>query len=229
MKESGLIFNREMVRAILNGTKTMTRRIMKKQPPDGWYPVGTRDVADTVARTYTKGVIDRHGCLQAGPEVFGVADDTWGIASPFGQPGDRIWVRETWVHIDDEGDKFDGMGSQTYWRASCRQSDDAWLKKRGLKWKPSIHMPRKAARILLDITEVRAERLNDISEADAEAEGIDFLRHIPDADETLSARQLFEFLWISIYGQESWDSNPWVWVYPFKVIATQQGAAKEPA
>jgi len=215
VKESGLIFNREMVRAILNGTKTMTRRIMKKQPPEGWYPVGTRDVADPVARTYIKGVIDRHGCLQAGPEVFGVADDTWGAVSPCGQPGDRIWVRETFWQPRDK--------SETLYRA-----DGAIL---GCgKWTPSIHMPRKAARILLDITEVRAERLNDISEADAEAEGIDFLRHIPDADETISARQLFEFLWVSIYGQESWDSNPWVWVYPFKVLATtQQGAAKEPA
>lgn len=252
MKESGLIFNREMVRAILNGTKTMTRRIMKKQPPDGWYPVGTRDVADKVARTYTKGVIDRHGSLQAGPEVFGVADDTWGIASPFGQPGDRIWVRETWwqagygyptypgddeyawhgsrrVHYAADGnppnepncDYPKGLYNGSF---SAAEPNRIWWKR------PSIHMPRWAARILLDITEVRAERLNDISEADAEAEGIDFLRHIPDADETISARQLFEFLWVSIYGQESWDSNPWVWVYPFKVLATtQQGAAKEPA
>lgn len=230
MKETGLIFNREMVRAILNGTKTMTRRIMKKQPPEGWYPADLHGVAEPVARTYTKGVICGHGCLQE-RHVFGVADDTWGAVSPCGQPGDRIWVRETF------GQKIRSVGGCPHESYAYRASEpnaarcyDCNGRELPMKWTPSIHMPRKAARILLDITEVRAERLNDISEADAEAEGIDFLRHIPDADETLSARQLFEFLWISIYGQESWDSNPWVWVYPFKVVATtQQGAAKEPA
>ncbi|MNP45600.1 hypothetical protein D3C76_1395390 [compost metagenome] len=79
-------------------------------------------------------------------------------------------------------------------------------------------MPRWASRILLEITAVRVERLQDISEDQAEAEGVGFLRHVPDADETLTAAQLFECLWSSINGDESWTSNPWVWVVGFKAI-----------
>ena len=84
--------------------------------------------------------------------------------------------------------------------------------------RPSIHMPRWASRILLEITAVRVERLQDISEEQAEAEGVNFLRYVPDADETLTAAQLFECLWSSINGDESWSANPWVWVVEFKRV-----------
>ena len=85
-------------------------------------------------------------------------------------------------------------------------------------WKPSIHMPRVACRILLEITSVRVERLQDINDAQAEAEGIDFLRAAPDLDETLTAAQLFDCLWSSINGADSWAANPWVWVVEFKQV-----------
>lgn len=224
MKERGIIFNGAMVRAILSGQKTQTRRIMKQQPPERWSPVTSSGEPDLQARTYTQGVVDRHGCLQAGPQVFGVADEEWGAVSPFGQPGDRLWVRETWVHIDDEDDKFDGMGSQTYYRASSPASDDRWLKDRGLKWKPSIHMPRHAARILLEITDVRIERLNSISDEDCRKEGCHGGHGaIPGYQYSATPREQFSHLWQSIYGQESWDSNPWVWIYEFKLVPASAG------
>lgn len=237
MVERPVIFNGEMVRAILAGRKTQTRRVMKQQPPEGWCPVNSRGVADLVARTYTKGVVDRHGCLQAGPEVYGVADETWGAVSPFGKPGDRLWVRETHREVG---------------YSECGCSDHCECQKGGYayradgfdgeeKWTPSIHMSRYAARILLEITSVRTERLNDISHEDAEMEGIhhevwdqtvvarnystknDFfqfwdedLPHYVEMDELYRAS--FRSLWQSIYGQESWDSNPWVWVVEFKQV-----------
>lgn len=85
------------------------------------------------------------------------------------------------------------------------------------KGRPSIHMPRVASRTNLEVTGVRVERLQDISEADAEAEGIDFLRHVPDADETLSARDLYRILWDTINEARGfgWNTNPWVWVVEF--------------
>lgn len=210
MKERGIIFNGAMVRVILSGQKTQTRRIMKQQPPERWSPVTSSGEPDLQARTYTQGVVDRHGCLQAGPQVFGVADEEWGAVSPFGQPGDRLWVRETFWQPRDK--------SETLYRA-----DGAIL---GCgKWTPSIHMPRSACRLLLEITDVRVERLNDISNDDAMAEGMDD----GTSDAALAAgwfekpRRAFERLWAQIYGQESWDGNPWVWVYEFKLVPASAG------
>lgn len=216
MKERPVIFNGEMVRAILAGRKTQTRRVMKVQPPEGWGPLNSFGVEDPNARTYTKAVVDRHGYMQAGPQVFGVADETWGAVSPFGQPGDRLWVRETHREVG---------------YSECGCSDHCECQKGGYvyradgfygeeKWTPSIHMPRSACRLLLEITDVRVERLNDINEQDALAEGMD--------DGTSQAaiavgwfekpRKAFRRLWERIYGQESWDSNPWVWVVEFKQV-----------
>lgn len=197
MKERPIIFNAAMVRAILEGNKTQTRRIMKPQPPERWSPVTLSGEPDLQARTYTKGVVDRHGCLQAGPQVFGVADEEWGTTSPFGQPGDILWVRET----------FGDCGVRLAYRADT--DDGAACKVK--RWTPSIHMPRKAARILLEITDVRVERLNSISMEDCRKEGCH-------AGQCATPRDHFSHLWQSIYGQESWDGNPWVWVVEFQVI-----------
>ena len=93
-----------------------------------------------------------------------------------------------------------------------------WREPGSLPWRPSIHMPRWACRLVLEITDVRVERLQAISEADAEAEGVDFLRQVPDADDRLTAAQLFECLWVSINGQAGWDDNPWVWVVDFRRV-----------
>ncbi|WP_273767355.1 hypothetical protein [Aeromonas hydrophila] len=226
MKERPIIFNGAMVRAILSGQKTQTRRAMKRQPPERWSPVTLSSEPDLHARTYTQGVVDRDGYLQAGPEVFGVADEEWGAVSPFGQPGDRLWVRETF------GSKIRSVGGTHHEYYAYRASEPGAVKcydcngnELPIRWTPSIHMPRKAARILLEINDVRVERLNDISERDALAEGVqpepcDHARQscadIGCCGDT--ARGEFGFLWQSIYGQESWEANPWVWVVEFKPI-----------
>lgn len=196
MTERPVIFNGEMVRAILAGRKTQTRRIMKPQPepmPDKpgeyWWP----------AKRF-------ESMLQLSYFNDPVAKELAADACPFGGIGDRLWVRETFgdcgVRLVYRADTGDG--------ASCQVT----------RWTPSIHMPRSACRLLLEISDVRAERLNDISEQDALAEGMD--------DGTSPAaiaagwfekpRRAFRRLWERIYGQESWDSNPWVWVVEFKQV-----------
>jgi hypothetical protein len=146
---------------------------------------------------------------------------------PYGQPGDVLWVRETWLHIDDEGDKFDGMGSQTYWRADQLKhpdggkKDQAYIERKGLRWRQSIFMPRWASRIDLRIESVRVERLQEISEEDAQSEGCPLECMTPTGDDDGSAiygPSGFMALWQSIHGPESWDANPWVWVLTFARI-----------
>ncbi|UYW74117.1 hypothetical protein OFY05_00745 [Pseudocitrobacter faecalis] len=192
MKERGMIFNAEMVRAILDGRKTQTRRVMKPQPeqcPRGghWWP---SNVFKTMLHVENE--------IQNGEGGWG---GLVGDACPFGKPGDRIWVRET----------FGDCGVRLVYRADT--DDGARCKVN--RWTPSIHMPRWASRILLEITDVRVERLNDISECDAKAEGAPTEctligdKHYPG----------FRSLWKSIYGDDSWQANPWVWVIEFKVIS----------
>ncbi|PWC10506.1 hypothetical protein [Brenneria corticis] len=210
MKERPIIFNSEMVRAILSGQKTQTRRIVKPQPDE-----------DGLAR------------LRGGPWM----DTSEKIyRCPFGEIGDRLYVRET-VHAKELESGLDVV---------CYPADQAeipikahpldaglWIdlyRYRGGEGKivPSIHMPRWASRILLDTTDVRVERLNDISEEDARAEGVEQLRggywrHYQPGwtQHQLSARGSFATIWKSIYGEESWVSNPWCWVIEFKHINKQ--------
>lgn len=199
IREKGLIFNSEMVRAILDGRKTQTRRPVK-------FPVHDKNL----------------GCELAGNELAGELSAGNYLNSAFGKPGDRIWVRETW-------NKYGGL--LTY-RADHDWIDD--MRKETVctaKWVPSIHMPRWASRILLEITDVRVERLNAISEEDARAEGIIDGGCLncgePEpcgcANPEPDATDAFAYLWQSIYGQESWNANPWVWVISFERI--EGGAA----
>ncbi|HUV48247.1 MAG TPA: hypothetical protein VMX11_04645, partial [Actinomycetes bacterium] len=109
------------------------------------------------------------------------------LRCPFGVVGDRLWVRETFACPE----------TVRYYRA-----DDAGILPPGTKWTPSIHMPRWASRLSLTITDVRVQRLQDISEADAEAEGLD-------------GRDLFACTWVNLYGPKSWLTNPWVWAITF--------------
>lgn len=138
---------------------------------------------------------------------------------PFGAVGDRIWVRETWARYNIDHDSHDMA-----YRATTPED---WPE--GGCWRPSIHMPRWASRITLEITDVRVERLNGISETDAEAEGIDMeaLFDSQDcydciADHNMTGRPTakgaFKYLWESIYGEENWQADPWVWVIEFKRI-----------
>lgn len=186
MKERGMIFNDEMVRAILGGNKTQTRRIVEEK----FY-----------GRAVAAELLAKH--------------------CPYGQPGDRIWVRETYrVH-----GKATDVATLVY-RASVRNSwteqthrvpVEVCNKPVSEKWTPSIHMPRWASRILLEITDVRVERLHDMSEADAKAEGASPATYKITPPEAVY-RVGFGDIWRSIYGQENWLSNPWVWVIEFKRI-----------
>ncbi|HGP0289704.1 TPA: hypothetical protein ACLEZY_001089 [Pseudomonas aeruginosa] len=203
MKERPILFNDQMVRAILEGRKTATRRIAKPvKHPD----LGNIYAPDAlVLEREPQHVIDR--------------------ACPYGQPGDRLWVREAWQGplISDEEQaanqscwkdmtKFQNPGHCAY-RASG--DDNEYVDPDGYfhcKWKPSIHMPRWASRILLEITAVRVERLQDISDPGALAEGVSHSEmHSGD-----SLVDVFARLWGSTGGD--WAANPWVWCIEFKRV-----------
>lgn len=176
-RERPILFSAPMVSAILASTKTQTRRAVK-----GW------------ALEW----------LQPGmftPEYVALPDNR---ACPYGQPGDRLWVREAFG-VDDED------GSILYWAdpdtAQAAQHAKA-CEDRFPRCRPSIHMPRTACRITLEITSVRVERLHDISEADALAEG--------PAAHCDGPWHAYRSLWTLINGPASWDANPWVWVVEFK-------------
>ncbi|MCU2337811.1 hypothetical protein N8Q16_16095 [Enterobacter hormaechei subsp. steigerwaltii] len=211
MKERGIIFNGEMVRAILDGRKTQTRRIMKVQPSDGFHPTHNGYDLDLNAHWYTPGVVDKNGCLQpAKKDVFGVADENEGYTCPFGAVGDRIWVRETFCAVPDHEEPA-GCSALLY----AADGNGPYG-----KWTPSIHMPRWASRLTLEITGVRVERLRDLSEDDAKSEGI-----TPSSGGVLPGweyRINFRDLWMSIYGADNWETNPWVWVIEFKVVPNVQ-------
>ncbi len=191
MKERPILFSGEMVRAILEGRKTQTRRIVKPEPlpyTEVWHP---------------REQVCRH-------------TDYWfarvAARCKYGVPGDRLWVRETW----GDGEQ-NNCEPGVYYRAT----DPAWDEEEtGFRWKPSIHMPRWASRITLEVTGVRVERLQDISEADARDEGAGLLledREYWDGDPD-QYRKCFRVLWESINGPGSWAENPWVWVIEFKRI-----------
>lgn len=170
-----------MVRAILEGCKTQTRRIVKPQP------------------------IEHNGVCEYGPAIAGSmhALHQWMISNkcPYGKPGDRLWVRETWGKVHYEGVDPD----PTYFY----RADETDPEKNALiRWRPSIHMPRWASRIILEVVSVRVERLQGISEEDAKAEGI------PEECANISI-DTFAALWQSINGPGSWEANPWVWVVEF--------------
>lgn len=198
IKERPILFSGAMVRAILEGRKTVTRRIVKGMAlewlrPDGFTPEFTADPRNELC-PYGK-----HG------ERLWVRESTEGFVSPCGSVElARYCADKAPVLVTDCADPaFNGSVAH-------------WSYPRDIR--PSIHMKREQSRILLDITAVRIERLQDISEEQAEAEGVDFLRHAPDADETLTPKQLFECLWCGINGDDSWNANPWVWVVEFKRV-----------
>lgn len=217
MKERPILFNAEMVQAILSGRKTQTRRVMKDQPTDCFSPMNMGLELDYTARWYTPGIVDKHGYLQpAKKEIFGVADEHEGYECQIGAVGDQLWVRETWARYNIDQDSHDMA-----YRAT---KPDDWPE--GGRWRPSIHMPRWASRISLLITGVRVERLQDISQEDAQAEGFELSGWVPSYsnpdnagfDETLTPYDNLAETWESIYGQRSWLLNPWVWVIEFERI-----------
>ncbi|HED3851544.1 TPA: hypothetical protein R4217_000364 [Enterobacter soli] len=218
-----MIFNEYQVRAILDGRKTQTRRIMKDQPSDGFHPTHNGYDLDLNAHWYTPGVVDKNGYLQpAKKDVFGVADENEGYTCQFGSVGDRIWVRETFCAVPDH-DEPAGCSALLY----VADGNGPYG-----KWTPSILMPRWASRITLEIAGVRVERLQSISDEDVDAECFagDFptsvlpalFPGVPDDWAHLSMQECYGVLWKSIYGEESWQANPWVWVIEFKVVSNVQ-------
>ncbi|WP_337038765.1 hypothetical protein [Enterobacter roggenkampii] len=179
------------------------------QPSDGFHPTHNGYDLDLNAHWYTPGVVDKNGYLQpAKKDVFGVADENEGYACPFGAVGDRIWVRETFSPVPDHEEPA-GCSAILY----AADGNGPYG-----KWVPSIHMPRWASRITLEITGVRVERLNSISDSDASKEGC----CIADMESGDCLSDVFARLWTSIYGDESWKVNPWVWVIEFKVVPNVQ-------
>ncbi|HBR1468933.1 TPA: morphogenetic protein [Klebsiella variicola] len=211
--ERGMIFNAEMVRAILDGRKTQTRRIIKPQPEA------------TLSGSLSGKWLSRplNGLLL--PKIEDIA-----IHCPFGVVGDRIWVRETF-----QGPLFDYDLMDSYCKdpTPFEKPEFCVYKADGVPapefydaddelhccWRPSIHMPRWASRILLEITNVRVERLKSISDGDALREGCS----TADMKSGDCVADVFARLWASIYGSDSWNANPWVWVIEFKCV--EGGAA----
>jgi hypothetical protein len=201
MTERPILFSAPMVRALLAGTKTQTRRAVKPQPVqqrEGW-------------SWWSKALGAGH--LHTAADAMVRLMEPY---CPYGAPGDRLWVRETWARDDEDAALF--------YRADVGTGNEAddWqhnidVGASGYRWRPSIHMPRAASRITLEITAVRVERLQDISEADAFAEGIPGnLLHRAQG----WAPRAYRLLWEQINGAGSWDANPWVWVVEFRRAKT---------
>ena len=221
MTDRPILFSAPMVQAILDGRKTQTRRAVKPQPA-GEIRRGEPDFNHWIDTKYWE--------RQNQKENRGIG--TRGFACTYGQPGDRLWVRETWMDLQGTGIEIVTGSRERYaYGADTPRGSygDDQRKCYGLKWRPSIHMPRAASRITLEITSVRVERLQDISEADALAEGIDLdaLAESQDrydmvADQNMTGRPTAvgacRGLWLSINGLESWEANPWVWAVSFKPI-----------
>ena len=191
MKERPIIFSAPMVRAALAGTKSQTRRAVKPQPSADLLA----DFAEIrAARGHTRST-----------DAQSVADS---FPCPYGQPGDRLWVRESWAapHAYDHlCPRWIPHDARTHYAATEDHG--------GLMWRSPIFMPRWASRITIEITGIRVERLQDISHADAMAEGMALDDAIYD----------YSRLWESLNGSGSWDANPWVWIVAFKRV--EGGAA----
>lgn len=190
-KERPILFSAPMVRAILDGNKTQTRRVVKLRNGQYMPPSEKADI---------------NGWRQMLRNC------------PYGQPVDRLWVRETFADLRGTGIEHrpDPSGPLKRYAFAAdhppgSHGDEA-RKEFGVKWKPSIHMPRAASRITLEITGVRVERLQDVSRGDAMAEGCPFQNMAGGPNPC----NWFAGLWESINGTESWQSNPWVWVVEFK-------------
>ncbi|OIJ39478.1 hypothetical protein [Massilia timonae] len=253
IKERPILFSGAMVRALLDGSKTQTRRIVKDDPGPYWMPrVGL----------YNPVVIANGGYEAPGPEIYGASDEHHGRKCPYGQPGHRLWVRETWGVVSnawgEDGNLVDWVPDRPatavhemrfgggYYSGHAIYAADGGYEWAGdddgggeprSAWHPSIHMPRAASRILLEVVSVRVERLNACSQSDAISEGAVSIRskewdreHFPVwrylFDEAVAAGekppvgpspvQAYQALWESINGVGSWDADPWVWVVEFK-------------
>lgn len=204
MKERPILMHARSVNGILAGRKSQTRRIIKPQP----HPItqAVRDVPHTV-RWYS---------AESEEDEFGTSyrplhsDQRTDWNCPFGVPGDRLWVRECFSELESF-DFFnprvpDPVPQYWYWADGNPKWGD-WTRP-----KPSIYMPRIACRLMLEVTGIRVERVQDISEEDARAEGVYGF------EEVRTEFKSFAELWDDTNGPKSWESNPWVWVVSFRRV-----------
>lgn len=199
MKERPILFSAPMVRALLDGTKTQTRRVVKgfteKQMRPFTRPNGTQWL--------TSHDRDPLGLL---------------VTSPYGYPGDRLWVRETWAYRGGDEYLYQQEPQCVQYRATDQYAYSLTGEPRGdRRWRPSIHMPRWASRLTLTITDVRVERLQGISTGDAIAEGCSGSGSTHDPDDFHDPVGQYRELWDSLNAARGygWDANPWVWVVSF--------------
>lgn len=199
MTEKPVLFSAPMVRAILAGQKSQTRRLIRLDRPaseEPWTPL-------TSPGAFAEGLV-------TGASLT--------FRCPYGKPGTRLWVRESWCRSDGHVTPED----EFCYRANLPEDEAT-----GYRWRPSIYMPREASRITLEVTEVRAQRLQEISEEDAKAEGFSgelmpaTINGEPGRVAFFDARQWFGHLWDAINGKRpgcSWADNPWIWAVSFKVL-----------
>lgn len=221
MTERPILFSGAMVRAILAGRKTVTRREVVSRSHKRPYMVMMNDHPDFPGRQQPFEA-DEHGSIAF--EEKGVCE--FPIVCPYGQVGDRLWVRESFADLRGTGIEHrpDPEGPlQRYAFAADSphgSASDEARKGFGVNWKPSIHMPRAACRLLLEVTGVRVERLQEISVQQVRREGCEvreFWLFGADAEQRQKiAARVFGDLWRDINGRESWDANPWVWVVEFR-------------
>lgn len=219
-----ILFSGAMVRAILDGRKTQTRRVIRPQPwtsakDHRWISPGQVDEPEV------HGVkVGEWSCfVQHNVGDYGGPPSEWAVdlslRCPYGQPGDMLWVRETWALAIPAGASIHAE------RVFHYRADGHTLP----RWRPSIYMPRQASRISLRVTDVRVERVQDISDEDARAEGIEAV--FPDIQKrdlvgsALASRNAFEELWDSINARRGfgWDVNPWVWCISFERVEAHGG------
>lgn len=215
-KERPILFSAPMVRAILEGRKTQTRRVVKSSMlgAEPFYTTGK--VIHDLPRQPGSWLEYRH--RRQDEPGFDGSQASYLLRSKYGDVGDRLWVRETWYQAFKRTETSPGC----VYRAddNGRDLNPGWSPNgNGGGWRPSIHMPRWASRITLEITGVRVERLQDISEADAAAEGVAFSPYAWSEHEAPKNNvDSFECLWTAINGAESWAANPWCWVIEFKRV-----------
>lgn len=193
MREHPILFKGAMVRSILRDTKTMTRRLIK---------------------------LDGSGRALRGGRCWHLGDPEAYLASPYGQPGDRLWIKETWCCVHGFGGSERTPQDALVFRAD--DGDDAKEITRLRGWSSSLLMPRVYSRTLLEITSTRPERLQAITDEDAIREGaMDWWDEIraPVENPGLTPREAFRLLWTNINGIDSWEANPWVWVVEFRRVA----------
>lgn len=203
-----IIFSAPMIQALLAGTKTQTRRAMKSQPE---HCISLSELHRTYPASYP------NHWAEAGASIVQLRDGEapyW--ECPYGTVGDLIWVRESWAadsQVDSVPPRQLSKGEPIFYPAdgSVRETGCSMIAPG--KSRPSIHMPRWASRLTLRITDVRVQRLQGISGADAVDEGA--LSRLPDNG---IAQSQFQDMWASIYGPDSWHTNPWVWAISFDVI-----------